>query len=619
MMRRALMLAVLSLTLMAAVVLVAGAAAPLPVVTVTGVAVNDSSVKIYWQPVPSAADYRVYDLGAPNDVKYAGQQYMIPGHDCPGYACFFHFVSQADGVTPVYPYQIAFGATGGPQVITGPATSLEWNQIGDNQPHVLVVEAVDALGPVPQTSLYTGAGNTPLASGGMLGSNKGHTADGRISTNGQGPFTANPRAIAVSQPFVVQAADTNVIPSGNSATQAFFDTFDDAEGPSLRQLARDDAGQTMSYTLNAGTPLEWLIEYAQANNRDSMPFIASNHFMDMLFDGITPGQTAPTHTTYGSMAMSPARTVDISGGRILHLTMEVDAHQSFRRWLAFDLAPASDPLTGWNPFGAPVNKSDKAIFLETKDGLCTLQVFTGPIAADQPSPAGENIWPCGNDQMYNPNDFDINGIGHLDDRSRLDLFISKSHAALFEDNRLITQADIPAGTFDWADLPIKVYYAHYLYHSDADISELLTSTINSAPLCYPLNSYWFNDPINGRTACSQNYHPGYGFPYSDERHWDNMGFEVLPSAAAPASDYSPLLALVKTPAVVAPMLGGAAPPPLPTVVVASTAVPATTSTPAPSTPVPTTAPTPAPGATPAPVCQQYVFLDSAPAFKDCGG
>lgn len=557
--------------------------AQLPAVQVTGVAVNQSSAKVFYKPVSGARDYRVYDVANPHDVKYAGMAYLIPGVSCPGYACQHHFAS-ADGTTASFPYQIANGASGGPQVINTPATEIEWNNLGDGQSHSLIVEAVDALGPVPQQNLYTGLTNAPLASGGMLGANKGHTADGNVSTNGQGPFTNAPRPIAVSQAFVVQAnSGLKAIPSSSAAGQQFYDTFDDVEASTLARI------DPTTYSLNDGTPKEWSLQYSQANNRDSMPFIGSNHFMDMLFDGATPNTNAPTHTSYGSMSMSPAPTVDMSGGKILHLTMEVDAHQSFRRWLGFALAPASDPLTSWNPFGSAINSSNRGIFLEQRDGDCTLKVFTGPAGGGMPDGANDNAWPCGWDQMFNPNDFDINGLGRLDSRSRLDFYVSQSHAALFEDDKLITQADIPAGSFAWADQPVRAYFTHYLYHSNVDVEELMSATINSAPLCYQLNSYWFNDPLNGRSACGTTYPAGYGFPYSDERHWDNMGFEVLPASSAPASDYSPFLTAVALPAVVPPSFTGTAPTSVPAATAAATAMPTTSPTAAPTatnTPVP---------------------------------
>src|SRR5438477_339503 len=79
------------------------------------------------------------------------------------------------------------------------AMDIEWNSLGDGQAHTLVVEAVDQLGPAPQANLYSGLNNTPVVSpmpaGAMLGGDKGATADGKVSTNGQGPYTNNPQVI----------------------------------------------------------------------------------------------------------------------------------------------------------------------------------------------------------------------------------------------------------------------------------------------------------------------------------------------------------------------------------------------------------------------------------------
>jgi len=565
---------------------------------VAGVAPNNSSARVFYQPVPGARDYRVYDSAAPTVVKYAGLAHLTPSAGCPGLFCLNHFVAQADGVTPVFPYQVANGATGGPQVLDGPATEIEWNSLGDGQPHTLVVEAVDQLGPVSQANLYTGAQTLPIVGalqpGAMLGSNKGPTLDGNISTNGQGPFSNRPQVIARSQPFVVQARpDLKAIPARPSATQQFFDTFENGENGTITQTARDDVGRdkagnfgSKTYSLNAGTPKEWTIEFRQADNTNSMPFIASDHFMDMLFDGATPKTTsAPSHTLYSSMSMTPRQTLEISSGKALHLTMEVDGHQSFRRWLAFDLAPASDPIQAWDPGALPVNNADQAIFMEVKDGGCTLDIFTGPKSASDRTPTGSaggrangaRLWgqeanvggapiSCGSGEMYNRVHFSKNGLG-LDDRDRFDFFLTQDHAALFEDGQLIVQSDIPAGSFPWANVPLKAYYSHYLYHSEADVNDLKTFKDNGAGLCYPLNAYWFNDPALGTTSgsnvCGASYPSGYGFPFSDERHWDNMGFEVWPAADVPANrDFSQLASFVggvnptPTPATPTPANGG---------------------------------------------------------------
>ena len=389
--------------------------------------------------------------------------------------------------------------------------------------------------------------------------------------------------IAPSQPFVVQAnRNFKAIPS----KERYADLRHVRQRRRIHAADDDSYGATnqfgnlgiMKYVMNAGTPRAWQIEYRQANNRDSMPFISSNHFMDMIFDGATPGTTSPAHTIYGSMAMTPTQTFSITSGGIAHLVMEVDGHQSFRRWLDIQIAPASDPLEGWDSSNHQINNADQALFLEFRDGFCTLDIYTGPRSASDPIPTGTaggsshgaRLWGlagstggapimCGADEMYVKKNFSRNGLG-LDDKSRYDFFISENHAALFQDGQSIVQSDIPAGSFPWASGPLRAYFSHYLYHSDDDIIALPQFQLNGQNMCYQLNSYWFNNPQSGtapgESVCNKTYPPGYGFRYSDERHWDNMGFEVLSASDAPAGDFSPLASLVQTPAIQAPGSGG---------------------------------------------------------------
>ena len=75
-------------------------------VTITGVESNNSAVKIFFRPVPGAKDYRVYDTANPSGVKYAGLARLTASPACPGPYCLNHFVT-SDGVTPVFPYQVA--------------------------------------------------------------------------------------------------------------------------------------------------------------------------------------------------------------------------------------------------------------------------------------------------------------------------------------------------------------------------------------------------------------------------------------------------------------------------------------------------------------------------------
>jgi hypothetical protein len=504
-------------------------------VTVTAVAQNHSSVVIYFNAVPGARDYRVFDVANPTSVKYAG-------------------LTNELSATPV------------------PATQIEWNSIGDGLAHALVVEAVDSLGPTPPGSLYNPDTNIVLlssqAAGSMLGSDKGPTPDGKISTNGQGPYTNNPQAIARSPQFwVIANRNYRAIPSRPDATSTFFDTFEQAENASIVKISDTPWALRLAplatYTLNAGTPLAWTLQYELADTIDSMPFIAADHFMDMLFDGGNPGTSLPLHEGHGVMAMSPNTIAQWGPGQILHITEEVDGHTDARRWMDVVIVPAADPAVAFDADTDAYNSTNNAIrFQLFEHDSCTFDIYTGPAGGGQTIPTGtaggvngSRLWgalgqaPIG---CY----ISQNGLG-FDDKSRFDLFLTGQHVAYFMDGQLVRESDIPAGSFPWAHQPVKIYYSHYVYHTDNDILELESGR------CDPMNAFWFNDPMRGTPAsadvCGIAYPTGYGFPRSDERHWDNMGFEVLPAAAAPPNNFSGLSALVQPPAKQMPALGPAAP------------------------------------------------------------
>ncbi len=567
----------------------AGQASPLPAIVVTGVIADNSSVKIDFQPVPGARDYRVFDVGDPMMVKYAGMRHLDAG-------MFNHFVMQADGVTPVFPYATAPNWMGGngPRTLDVPATEIEWNKMGDGQPHILVVQAVDALGPAPSSNLYDDADAPLHMPAGTLGVNEGATADGNISINGQGPPTNTPHVIAQSLPFVAQAnASLRALPSRPDATQTFFDTFDSSENDALRQVGPVNARTgVMTYTLNAGTPHAWDTFYQGADTDHSMPMVMDGHFMDVLFDGATPsslppGLSAGYHVQYSTMAMSPQPTADLSGGKLLHLTEEVDGHlDGTYRWLAWQLAPATDPITdfradnyittGFAPTAntMPVNHSDKALWMQVFAGFCDAMLFEGPSAITSTVPITNaflpvqvgSVPPC-----LRTGHLGGNGNG-LDNRERWDVFLTARHLAIFEDGQMIGQSDIPDGglPFDHA----KLYFSHYLY---ATATPFEPTTIRNSE---PWETYW-------RDVA----------PHSDERHWDNMGFEVLPASDVP-SDWSTLASSIHMAASVVPAVAD----PTPTATSTATAPPTNTATPLPtltnaSTPTLTNTATPRPSAT----------------------
>lgn len=99
----------------------------------------------------------------------------------------------------------------------------------------------------------------------------------------------------------------------------------------------------------------------------------------------------------------------------------------------------------------------------------------------------------------------------LDKRHRFDLYLSQTHFRIFEQGQLVKDSDFPLdASGKIQSLPFdkcQVYFVHQVYHTGNDRPEQVTY--------YPESCYWYN------------YRP-----WSDERHWDNMGFEVLPSFPA---------------------------------------------------------------------------------------
>ena len=89
----------------------------------------------------------------------------------------------------------------------------------------------------------------------------------------------------------------------------------------------------------------------------------------------------------------------------------------------------------------------------------------------------------------------------LDRRAQFDLYISKNRVVAIEDGYLVADSTLPVD-FPFED--INVNFTHLIYHTWNEIGEVRT--------WLPDNAYW----INFR-------------PFADERHWDNMGFEVLTS------------------------------------------------------------------------------------------
>ena len=465
------------------------ASTTLPAVTITNVVVDNDSAKIEFQAVPGASDYRVYDVSNPSFVKYAGIRQSVG----------------SDNVT----------------ITSIPSLEVEWNGMTAATPAQLVVEAVNAIGPNAPSNLYD-VNNSPLypssdSSMLMLGSDEGSTNDGLMSINGQGSFTNTPTAIARSLPFTVTPSGTPALPSGPDAAQVVYDTFTNGTITTTEANPLNDQLST-NYTMQSDAL--WDIQVRNADTIHTQPFIMGHHFMDVLFDGGTPGTSNPMHVTHGALAMSPQQTADISSGKMLHVTMEVDAHVADRRWVGISLSAANDPITNYYSPITPsdrMNKSNNVFLLELTQNTTNAQLV-GVDANGNATIAEIAGTAGGNTQNFNLRSMDgkttWNGRG-LDDRSRIDLFITQTHYAEYEDGVLQESYDIPGG------LPfsqVKVYFVHYAYHSSLGLTE--------EELYTPYEKFWINS-----------------VPYSDERHWDNMGFEVLPST----TDWSTLASRLPAP------------------------------------------------------------------------
>ena len=223
------------------------------------------------------------------------------------------------------------------------------------------------------------------------------------------------------------------------------------------------------------------------------------------------------------MVMMPKATADISGGKVLHVTFEVDAHFDARRWCDVFVTPADDPLTSSTPTkleaGQTLSPSGNDFVWQVTDGFHLANVWN----AGQGT-AGTDVtgWKDYADQQGTGRNLDdqyaFNGtVQDLDKRHKFDLYLSQNHYRTVEDGIVVRDIDLTqvpvyasggtttANSLTWWNGRVQVYFVHELYHTGNDRPELISYH-------GPVDSYWYNNR-----------------PWSDERHWGNMGFEVLPS------------------------------------------------------------------------------------------
>ena len=506
-----------------------------PSLNVVSVTPDISSVKVQVSPYTGAADYRIYKVASPTVVKYAG---MLHTYDAYG--------NHLSGVVN---------------------TELEANGLQPGQTADYIVEAVDALGPIgsvegtplsyyenyaaPGSTFPLGAFVAPMPGPGQ---DEQSTADGNTSTNGQGTVSAAPEVLARSQPFTVTALTTPALPTA-SASQVFFDTFPDSEGASISRTSVDasaNSGGVNGRYANGNETFSmgnWAIRYSNADILNSAPFIMKHHFMDVLFDGGTPGSNAPPGQSWSWMSLTPNTAANFSGA-ILHVTMEVDCDQHLRRYMAIGIEPHGDPIVSYEGLdnGSPINLNvdsqgnpvNLGVDILFGPGSVAMQQAIGGTHTDGSNPPDGKIAsntqeiigpPSSNDPLIaNPQSQQAHGI---DDRCREDVFLAdtspKTEYALYQDGKSVVSGGAAsstlnplAKTLNWTG-SVDVNFYHVIYHTDLEHQEINQYT--------PWYTFWLNTVQD-----------------SDERHWNNMGYEVLPmselnnlaSHAQPAKTQTPV-------------------------------------------------------------------------------
>lgn len=431
-------------------------APPGTAVQVTNVEPNDDSAVVSFAAVPGARDYRVYDVLHPNSVKYSGGSLSV----------------EMNGLDPAH---------------------------GTD----LVVEALDKLGPFQTMDGRAGPGAMQM--------------DGMHSAiNGQGDPSNIPLVLAASVPTHV-----SLLPHTVTGEQAFFDSFRGeqplTEQPLPAPMPGTDYGVPGSYASFAND--KWTIRDYGGDLDDTKIFFMGSHFMDTLYDGGTPRSNNPIHNNNTSLVMMPNATADLSGGKVLHVTFEVDAHMDGRRWCDVFVGAADDTLVDPGKFadfaGRRPTLSGKLFRWEIQSNVHALSVFPGV----QPDANSDIVRLTHQENGVGPDSFGIcarsgpwckvpfNGTpGDLDKRHKFDLYLSKSRAVVLEQGLVVKDVTFPNGVA----LPFEkcqVYFVHQLYHTGNDRPELIDYV--------PDDCYW----INNR-------------PYCDERHWDNMSESVLDSFPA---------------------------------------------------------------------------------------
>ncbi len=380
---------------------------------------------------------------------------------------------------------------------SGGALSIEMSNLDPVAGDDVIVEAVDKLGPFQTMDGMNAPGIMQL--NGVVNS----------VANGQGDPTNVPNVVAASDIF-----HANTLPMTMNGTQSFLDNFRN-EQP-LIDIPYDQidpiitGGPKSKKLVTESQNNKWIIRTYDAHPGKSHLFFASAHFMDTLYDY--------NHVLRGKTIVIPKSNPVLTSGRVLHVTFEVDAHLSKRRLLGLIISRADDHLVMPTVGGSPTksgNSFDWQIHPDYHQAETFIDRKEAIVGADIHSERpGQSIrWQLINKTFTGG----LNGnMDSLDNRHKFDLYLSSTRYLILEEGSVMKDVNLTQilnpkthltdnDTLAWMNnTPLEINFYHSLYHSDADRDDILSGEY------FPFPYYWFNNR-----------------PYGDERHWDNMGFEVL--------------------------------------------------------------------------------------------
>ena len=390
---------------------------------------------------------------------------------------------------------------------SGGGLSIEMNGLDPAHGADLVVEAVDKLGPFQKMDGSMGPGAMQM--------------DGTVASavNGQGDPSDVPVVLARSDSFHVTCQ-----PQALTGAQSFFDDFRGSQ-PFAPSGDMDPVVAALSDAWTEINEVEndkWRVRTYGADTAMSKVFLMNNHLMDTLYDGPTAATHPFSHNNNASLVMMPKATADISGNKVLHVTFEVDGHFGSRRWCDVFVTAAGQPLLSAAPtklgpgqaltpdgsdfYWQIQGQTDDAQFIHPQSPgsgsavMADLFDLANGVGADDFGPGVRTTW----------NGIPVlNGTTQdLDRRHRFDLYLSQTRFRVEETAPGQPTVIVKDETFtNGLTLPFtrcQVYFVHELYHTGNDRPEQINYSGGT-------NAYWYNNR-----------------PWADERHWDNMGFEVLP-------------------------------------------------------------------------------------------